>query len=202
MHVVILIVVFIVCAYFAVSVPPVGEEFAPKRKKFNKFCQLCLVCIIAVSLGFVFYNSSFANIPEDAEIDTDVYCIVLKTDGHRLLSFLDESKNLKTHTIFGEEAKAVMEGAFGDMTDGTMISWNETGSWQGKYNARVYYTEEDYQRMQNGLAPLSISRNDTEKGTMYYFTIVENGKVYVNLGGAKPYYCIKLPRDVKNMLFP
>lgn len=202
MHVVILVAVFIVSAYFALSVPPVGEEFSPGRKKVNKLAQLTLLVIVVVSLGFVFYNNTFANIPEDADINTDVYCIVLKTDGHRLLSFLDESKNLQSHTIFGDEAKAVMESAFGDMTKGTMISWNETGSWQGKYNARVYYTEEEYQRKLDGLAPLTISRNDLTKGTMYYFTIVENGKVYVNLGGAKPYYCIKLPRDVKNMLFP
>ena len=39
MHVVILIAVFIVSAYYALSIPPVGEEFPPRRKKFNKFCQ-------------------------------------------------------------------------------------------------------------------------------------------------------------------
>ena len=95
-----------------------------------------------------------------------------------------------------------MEGAFGDMTKGTLLSWNETGSWQGKYSARVYYTEEEYQRKLDGLSPLTIARNDTEKGTMYYFNIIENGKVYANVGGVNPYYCVKLPRDVKNMLFP
>lgn len=201
MHVVALVVTFIVCAFFALSVPPVGEEFSPARKKINKLCQLTLLIIVVVSLASVFYNSTFANIPADAEINTDVYCIVLKTDGHRLLSFLGDEYKLESKVIYGDEAKAVMEGAFGDMTDGTMISWNETGSWQGKYSARVYYTEEEYQRKLDGLSPLTIARNDTEKGTMYYFTIVENGKVYVNLGGSKPYYCIKLPRDVKKMLF-
>ena len=43
MHVVILIAVFIVSAYYALSIPPVGEEFSPRRKKFNKICQLILV---------------------------------------------------------------------------------------------------------------------------------------------------------------
>ena len=203
MQVVILIAVFIFSAFFALSVPPVGEEFSPGRKKFNKFCQLILLLIVVVSLGFVFYNSTFATMPEDYDINTDVYCIVLKTDGHRLLSFIDDSKDLVSHTIFGDEAKAVMESAFGDMTKGSLMSWNETGSWQGKYSARVYYTEEEYQRKLDGLSPLTIARNDTEKGTMYYFTIVENGKVYANIGGTvHPYYCVKLSRNVKNMLFP
>ena len=202
MHVVILIAVFIVSAYFSLSVPPVGEEFSPTRKKVNKFCQLIMLSIVGVSLCFVFYQSTFASNPEDYDINTDVYCIVLKTDGHRLLSFIDDSKDLEPHTIFGDEAKAVMESAFGDMTRGTMMSWNEAAAWQGRYNARVYYTEEEYQRKLDGLSPLTIARNDTEKGTMYYFTIVENGKLYVNIGGTKPYYCVKLSRDVKNMLFP
>ncbi|MBQ1250062.1 MAG: hypothetical protein IIY00_00480 [Clostridia bacterium] len=203
MHVVILIAVFIISAYYALSIPPVGEEFSPRRKKFNKLCQLILVLIVGVSLCFVFYNKTFATMPEDYDINTDVYCIVLKTDGHRLLSFVDDSKNLVSHTIFGDEAKALMESAFGDMTKGSLMSWNEAAAWQGKYSARVYYTEEEYQRKLDGLSPLTIARNDTEKGTMYYFTIIENGKVYANVGGSvNPYYCVKVDRDVKNMLFP
>ena len=112
-------------------------------------------------------------------------------------------RNLETARSFGDEAKALMESAFGDMTKGSLMSWNEAAAWQGKYSARVYYTEEEYQRKLDGLSPLTIARNDTEKGTMYYFTIIENGKVYANVGGTvNPYYCVKVDRDVKNMLFP
>ena len=201
MHIVVLVAVLLVCGFFAVSQPKFGEEFSPRRKKFNRTCQLVLAAAVVLSLGAAAYSSFFGTRPEDYQINTDVYCIELKTDGHRLLSFLSDDYKLQSHTVFGEEARTIMESAFGDMTRGTMVSWNETGSWQGKYNAVVYYTEEEYQRHLDGLSPVTIRRNSTDNGVMYYFTIVENGKIYCNIGGVKPYYCVKLSRAAKSLLF-
>ena len=161
MHIVVLVAVLLVCGFFAVSQPKFGEEFSPRRKKFNRICQLVLVAAVVLSLGAAAYSSFFDTRPEDYQINTDVYCIELKTDGHRLLSFLSDDYKLQSHTVFGEEARTIMESAFGDMARGTMVSWNETGSWQGKYNAVVYYTEEEYQRKQKIL----ISRyNKNDRG--------------------------------------
>lgn len=201
MHIVILVAVLLVCGFFAVSQPKFGEDFSPRRKKFNRACQLVLLAAIVLALGSALYTSFFGARPEPCTINTDVYCIELKTNGHRLLSFLSDDYKLTSHTVFGEEARTIMESAFGDMSRGTMVSWNETGSWQGKYNAVVYYTEEEYQRHLDGLVPKTIRRNSTEKGVMYYFTIVENGKVYSNIGGVKPYYSVKLSRAARDLLF-
>ncbi|MBQ2690958.1 MAG: hypothetical protein IJF53_02240 [Clostridia bacterium] len=201
MKILILAIIFISLCMTACSQPPVGEEFSPKKKKMVKFSRIILLCVAVAAVLLMGYNSIYGERPDDFEIDTKPYAVILKTDGHRMLSFKDP---LESRTLFGEEAEMVMESAFGNVTKGRFISWNDSASWMGKYSVKVYYTEEDYERYLNNQMPLEIRRNSFENGKMFFFNILENGKVYVSGVGtkAKPVYQTKITGDAKELLFP
>ena len=200
MAVVALVVFIVFTCSFAFSQPKRGESFSPGRQKFNRACRLILCGVGLISVAYLIYSIGWGTACSKYDVDTDVYAIELKTDGHRMLSFMTKTES---HTLYGEEAHALMKAAFGDTTDADMEKWNGTPAWAGKYTARVYYTQDEYDRHQAGLSPVKMMRNDLAAGTIYRFTICETGSIYCDVGlPERPVYKIKLPHSIRRQLFP
>lgn len=200
MSVIILIVVIGILGGFACSQPKRGGTFSARRRKFNKGCLYSLIAICAFSALFMLYNAFFATKCDDYDIVTDVYAIELKTSGHRMFSFME---TIESKTLYGEEASELMEDIFGDTTDGRMLPWNSTPDWQGKYTAKVYYTEHDYELAKAGKSPDKIQRNDPNEGYMYRFTICEDGNVYCSMVNTEePMFKVKMSWGMRKQLFP
>ncbi|MEA4920429.1 MAG: hypothetical protein VB078_05890 [Clostridiaceae bacterium] len=190
--------VFLVCP-IALAQPPVGKEFAPKKKLLVKTARYLMLAMGVAAAAYTAYSMTLGVKPPKYTIDTP-YAIELKTDGHRLLGF---SKAIKSQTLLGDDAAKLMEAIFGDSQSGKMLSWNTGASWSGQYTAKVYYSENAYQKALNHESPDEITRNSPSKGRIYRFTIYENGSVYCDVGAPeKPIYSIKLPRNIRKELFP
>ncbi len=200
MHVLILLGSVLFLIYFSISQPAAGKTFSPFRLKFNMACRFAMLALGVVAVLYMVFGSYFASRCEAYDIDTDVYAIEMKTDGHRLFGFLTKTQSM---TIFGDEAREFMEAAFGKTSRGTMLSWNQMPAWAGKYTVRVFYTEEDYQRHLDGLSPINVERNSVEVGRMYRFYFNEDGRIYCSFGfPLKPIYRRTMPWKLRFKYFP
>lgn len=201
MQVIILVVTIIVLGSFAFSQPKQGESFSPKRQKLNKACIYALLGIGVFSVAFMLYSTFFGNKCGDYDMNTQVYALEMKTSGHRLLGFME---TLETKTLFGDEASEIMEDLFGDTTEASMLKWNSTPDWAGKYTVKVFYTEEEYELYKNNQAPKTMQRNNLEDGTVYRFTLCEDGHAYCSMSGQseKPIYKGSLSWKNRRKLFP
>ena len=200
MQVIIMLAAILFLIYFSISQPGRGKEFSKWRQRFNAACRWALLAAMVFAVLYMLLGSYFGSRSKAYDIDTDAYAVEMKTDGHRLFSFFSP---IKTTVLYGEDAREFLEAAFGKTKKGTMLGWNQMPAWAGKYNVRVFYTQEDWERHQQGLSPINVERNSVDEGRMYRFYFCEDGRIYCSFGFAlKPIYRIGMPWKLRLKYFP